>query len=60
VWERFWQPLPPIGFTDIFAIIKQKLMKVEGELHPSMSNLLYFKDVLSAPRKENAERQGTR
>jgi len=57
VWEKFWQPLPPLGFTDIFALVKQKLMKVEGDLHPFMSNLLYFKDVISAPRKENAERQ---
>jgi hypothetical protein len=52
VWEKFWQPLPPLGFTDIFALVKQKLMRVEGDLHPFMSNLLYFKDVLAAPRKE--------
>jgi hypothetical protein len=55
VWEKFWQPLPPLGFTDIFALVKQKLMRVEGDLHPFMSNLLYFKDVVAAPRKE-AER----
>ncbi len=60
VWEKFWQPLPPLGFTDIFALVKQKLMQVEGDLHPFMSNLLYFKDVLAAPRKENAERQAGR
>jgi hypothetical protein len=51
VWEKFWQPLPPLGFTDIFALVKQKLMRVEGDLHPFMSNLLYFKDVLAAPRQ---------
>ena len=51
VWQKFWQPLPPLGFTDIFALVKQKLMKVEGDLHPFMSNLLYFKDVLAAPRQ---------
>ena len=51
VWEKFWQPLPPIGFTDVFALVKQKLMRVEGDLHPFMSNLLYFKDVIAAPRK---------
>lgn len=53
VWEQFWQPLPPRGFTDIFALVKQKLMKVEGDLHPFMANLLYFKDVIAAPRQEN-------
>jgi hypothetical protein len=54
VWEKFWQPLPPLGFTDVFALIKQKLMRVEGDLHPFMANLLYFKDVIAAPRKEAA------
>jgi hypothetical protein len=27
-------------------------MSVEGDIHPFMANLLYFKDVLAAPRKE--------
>ena len=54
VWEKFWQPLPPPGYTDIFALVKQKLMRVEGDLHPFMANLLYFKDVIAAPRKEAA------
>jgi hypothetical protein len=52
VWEKFWQPLPPRGYTDIFALVKQKLMQVEGDLHPFMANLLYFKDVIAAPRRE--------
>jgi hypothetical protein len=51
VWEKFWQPLPPLGFTDIFALVKQKRMQVEGDLHPFMANLLYFKDVIAAPRQ---------
>jgi hypothetical protein len=56
VWEKFWQPLPPRGFTDIFALVKQKLMQVEGDLHPFMANLLYFKDVIAAPRKSATRR----
>ena len=52
VWEKFWQPLPPLGFTDIFALIKTKLMRVEGDIHPFMANLLYFKDVIAARRRE--------
>ena len=51
VWDKFWQPLPPRGFTDIFALVKQKLMRVEGDIHPFMANLLYFKDVIAAPRR---------
>ena len=52
VWEKFWQTLPPIGFNDIFALIKSKSMRVEGDLHPLMANLLYFKDVIAMPRKD--------
>jgi hypothetical protein len=52
VWEKFWQPLPPRGFTDIFALVKFRRMRVEGDIHPFMANLLYFKDVLAAPRRE--------
>jgi hypothetical protein len=55
VWEKFWRPDPPLGFTDIFALVKQKLMRVEGDIHPFMANLLYFKDVIAAPRR--AEQQ---
>ena len=60
VWEKFWQPLPPLGFTDIFALVKQKLMKVEGDIHPFMANLLYFKDVIAAPRKEAVSKEAAR
>jgi hypothetical protein len=52
VWDKFWQPLPPPGFTDVFALVKQKLMRVEGDIHPFMANLLYFKDVIAAPRQK--------
>ena len=51
-WAKFWQPLPPLGFTDIFALVKNKRMRVEGDLHPLMANLLYFKDVLASLRRE--------
>jgi hypothetical protein len=54
VWEKFWQPQPPAGFNDIFALIKTKSMRVEGDLHPLMANLLYFKDVIAMPRKNRA------
>jgi hypothetical protein len=59
VWEKFWQPLPPRGFTDVFALVKTKLMQIEGDLHPFMANLFYFKDVIAAPRKV-ATRQAAR
>jgi hypothetical protein len=55
-WEKLWSPTPLPGFTDIFALVKKKLLRIEGDLHPLMSNLLYFKGVLAAAgaRKEAA------
>ena len=47
-WEKFLEPKPPPGFTDIFALQRKKLLRIEGDLHPFMANLLYFKDVLAA------------
>ena len=56
-WEKLWSPVPVPGYTDIFALVKKKLLRIEGDLHPFMSNLLYFKGVIAAagnPRKEAA------
>ena len=50
-WEKFLQPKPPPGFTDVFALQRKRLLRMEGDLHPLMANLLYFKDVLAALRQ---------
>jgi hypothetical protein len=53
-WDRFWERRPPPGFHDLFALIKQRLLKAEGDLHPFMANLFYFKGVLASLREGNA------
>jgi hypothetical protein len=53
-WQTFWQKLPPPGFNDLFALFKRGLLRIECDLHPLMANLLYFKDVLAAPRRDAA------
>jgi hypothetical protein len=53
-WERFLQAKPAPGFTDIFALQRKKLLRIEGDLQPFMANLLYFKDVVASVRKEAA------
>src|SRR4051794_19730740 len=53
-WDKFWSPTPLPGYTDIFALVKKKLLRIEGDLHPFMSNLLYFKGVLAPPRSGGA------
>jgi hypothetical protein len=50
-WEKFLAAKPPPGFTDIFALQRKKLLRIEGDLHPFMANLLYFKDVLACARQ---------
>ena len=58
-WELFWTALPPPGHHDIFALFKRGKLVIEGDLHPLMANLLYFKDVLAAPRKRENKTSGT-
>lgn len=49
-WSRFWLPVPPPGFHDLFALIKRRALHVEGNLHPFMANLFYFKGVMGKLR----------
>jgi len=49
-WQLFWLPVPPPGSHDLFALLKRGVLKLDGDLHPFMSHLLYFKQLLSAPR----------
>jgi hypothetical protein len=49
-WDRFWQSPPPPGWHDLFALSKRGEIRLEGGLHPFLSHLQYFKDVLALPR----------
>jgi hypothetical protein len=49
-WTAFWSDDPPPGYHDLFALLKFKRLKLEGDMHPFMSNLFYFKGVLAALR----------
>ena len=55
-WEQFWLANPKPGFHDLFALLKRRALRIEGDLHPFMSNLLYFKDVMAALRPREAEK----
>lgn len=50
-WRHFWQPLPPPHFHDIFALTKLGNFQIDGDYRPLMTNLLYFKALLAAPRR---------
>jgi hypothetical protein len=50
-WRQFWLSVPPPQFHDIFALTKHAGFRIEGDLHPFMANLFYFKDLLASPRR---------
>ena len=47
-WRGYTEPAPRPGFNDLFALMKRRLLRIEGDLHPFMANLFYFKEVLAA------------
>ncbi len=53
-WARFWQAIPQPGSHDIFALVKNGEMKIEGNLRPFMANLQYIKDLLAVAREPRA------
>jgi hypothetical protein len=55
-WQRFWMPVPPPGWHDLFALSKRGVMVLEGDLQPLMANLQYVKDLLALPRGASPER----
>jgi hypothetical protein len=49
-WVRFCLPSPAPGFHDLMAMVKYRTLRLEGDQHPFMANLLYFKDLLAGLR----------
>ena len=49
-WEEFWKPAPRPGHHDLFALLRRRELRLEGDIYPFMSNLLYFKALLALPR----------
>lgn len=49
-WAKFWEAMPPPGFHDLIAMLKFRALRIEGDQHPFMANLRYFKDLLALLR----------
>jgi len=49
-WAKFILPEPPPGRHDLFALIRHGKLRVEGDLHPFMSHLLWFKAAFATLR----------
>ena len=46
----YWQPMPAPGWHDLLALTKRGEATLEGDIHPFMTHLQYFKDLLALPR----------
>ena len=55
IWDEFWQPMPKRDHHDLFSLLAAGLARIDGDLLPFMQNLLYFKDLLAAPRSAKSE-----
>jgi hypothetical protein len=49
-WAEYWRPMPRPGWHDLLALTKRKEAVLEGDIHPFMTHLQYFKDLLALPR----------
>lgn len=47
-WSQFYADAPIPGYHDLMAMIKFRMLRVEGDQHIFMSNLLYFKELMQA------------
>jgi hypothetical protein len=53
-WRTFLSPEPPPGRHDLFALIRCGALRIEGDLHPFMSHILWFKGAFDALRSTTA------
>jgi len=49
-WAEYWRPMPRPGWHDLLALTKRGEAALEGDLHPFLANLQFFKDLLALPR----------
>lgn len=59
-WRGFCQPQPPPGYHDLMALVKRRALRIEGDVHPLMAHLLYFKSLLASLRTAPPSTGGTR
>lgn len=49
-WRRFWEPLPAVGYNDIFAMVRYGHATIEGDVGPMLTHLRLVKAILALPR----------
>ena len=49
-WNKFLKVIPIPGSHDLIALLRRKVLQIDGNLHQLMSHLLYFKLLLASLR----------
>ena len=49
-WLAHWRPVPSPGNHDLFALVKDERLSIEGDMQMLIRYLQNFKDILAAPR----------
>lgn len=50
-WQKFWLPVPPRDYQDLFSMLPKQYAQLDGDVLPLMQNLQYFKDLLACGRE---------
>ena len=54
-WLAHWRPVPGPGEYDLFALVKDERIAIEGDMRVLMRHLQNLKDILAAPRALDEE-----
>ena len=54
-WATFWTSIPPPGYNDLIGLMKMRALRIEGDQHPFMANLRYFKDLMALLRAKGGD-----
>ena len=54
-WLAHWRPVPAPDACDLFALVKDERLRIEGDMTLLMRHLQNLKDILAAPRALFAE-----
>ena len=49
-WEKFFLDRPPPGSNDLMAMVRRRVLKMEGDLQVLMAHLRYVKEALAKLR----------
>ena len=53
-WDKFWQAVPPPYYQDIFGLLRQGELRMEGDLLPLWRDMMYVKGLLATLRGNGA------